>query len=131
MKLDVLDAGAPYDRVVRFFSFTNSEAASLGALAAGLACGDVDRVAVHEQAFVQPLDGVQLFFFLGPSDEVVKQTAPRSFSLLLSAAGWSRFSGLIEPFTEGRLKNRFQWLSGGFDAPEGEADILLSEDGYW
>lgn len=112
MRLEYLPDGSPDCPLIRLFDFASAEAASLGAVVAGLATGQVERVAVHHLPGVTSVGGCELVFRLRGWDQAIVRVG-------------STASGLIEPFAVGA--RGYQWLAG----VPGEASLLLSASGYW
>lgn len=127
MKMGYLAAGSPDCPLVRLYDFTQEDVVQLCRLFASLASVAVESAALHEQPFIQPLDGLRVTLRVAKRDQGLVQTDAKSFDCLLTQEGWEDQRDWALPFG-GESCGDFTWLL--FDVPGG-ARLLLSRDGRW
>jgi len=93
-----------------------------------LAAGKNHEVRVDRLPGFQGVDGCSLVASVGSVDSGVEpvEGSDRAFVCALSAAGWKRVSGLLEPFENDMKPNGFQYLS-----EEGSVEWIISRDRGW
>jgi hypothetical protein len=134
----------PYDRAMRLeyledpdsqrppvlLAYGNdpAEAVVLRRTVEQLAAGNNREVRVDQLPGFQGVDGCSLVASVGSADSGVEpvEGSDRAFLCALSAAGWERVSGLLEPFGNDIKPNRFQYLS-----EEGPIEWIISGHRGW
>lgn len=125
MRLEYLASGSSDCPLIRLSHFSAVEVATLASAVADLACGQAERIAVHELPGVSAFGGCELFLCCRAWDQAVLRVGASCFECGLTPGAWEDVAGLIEPFSAGAVGH--QWLTG---AP-GEALLLLSASGQW
>ncbi len=123
MKLEYLAGGSPDCPLIRLYDFTAAEAGQLVAAIAGLATDAVQRVDVHQLAFVRSLNECRLTIVGRSWDQAVVRVGPAAFECGFTAGTWDNIVGLVAPLTANAVG--FQWVAG---SPE-EANLLPSPSG--
>jgi hypothetical protein len=128
LKLEYLQEGSSDCPLIRLYDFTIAEAAQFCNIIKQLACGNNQRIEIHDLPWVETIGKCHLTLFLQSRDQAVvrkKGKDENNFECGFTAGTWDNIKGLIEPFTK-ELKG-FQWLA---ESP-GEVSLLLSCDGKW
>ena len=125
MKLEYLPGGSPECPLIRLYDFGQSEAKQLKELVKSLATGDREKVALHNEAWVESVGGCSLNLRRGNRNQGIRQSQTLRFECVLSSDGWSNVEGLLEPFCESNTTG-FQWLTNG-----GRVALLISRSGQW
>jgi hypothetical protein len=126
MKLEFLADGSQGCPLIRLFGFTVPEIERVQRLVGHLAVGDLERFAIHELPFVEPIENCELEFVVTRWDQALAGDVNRNrFSCGFTAGTWDNVAGLMEPFVEGATG--FQWLAG----LPGEIQLLLTQGGLW
>ena len=125
MKLEFLPEGSTDCPLIRLYSFTRSEVLHLRQLVDKLSTGKAQKIALHDELGVEPVNGCRLFFSHGNRDQGIVQISPREFECVLSGEGWLDVSSLLEPFCATDASG-FQWLSD-----HGPISLLISVKGTW
>lgn len=116
-----------YTPLVRLYDFTPPEVRHLHALFTSLATGTPAVVSLHDQPWVQPVDGCRLYLLFDSADRgVMPLGLPTDFACTYSEEGWLELAGKAEPFLDGWEPYTDQWLTN-----EGDVQFLLSPDGRW
>jgi hypothetical protein len=126
MKMEFLAEASPDCPLIRLYDFQTRDALELKNLFDSLADGTRTAIALHEQSFIEPIDGCRLNLRVGIRDTGIVQTGPFTFEGRLTPARWSDVAGLSEPFCVSAEPNRFQWLN-----EDSKISLLLSPDGMW
>jgi hypothetical protein len=127
MRLEYLPDGSLESPLIRLYDFDAGEAACLLGLVTALSLGSMSRVELEERKEIISVDGCKLALVASTSDKgVVTMNKFSQFECILTRASWANVAGLIEPFCEPGLPNRFQWLDETSDI-----SLLLSPSGLW
>ena len=105
MKLEYLPGGSPDCPLIRLYDFRQTEAKRLKELVKSLATGDRENVALHNEAWVESVDGCSLNLRRGNRDQGIRQSQTLRFECVLSSDGWSNLEGLLEPFSTQLVSN--------------------------
>ena len=90
MRLEYLLDGSPDCPLIRLYGFDATTATRLLRLVAALAEGSVSRIDLDELDEVTSVNGCQLAFVAGRSDQgVVKIATSNQFECVLTRASWS------------------------------------------
>ena len=125
MKLEYLPDGSTDHSLIRLYEFDQSEARQLRQLIESLATGDREVVALHNEAWVEPVGACCLNLRRGNRNHGIRQSRTLRFECVLTLDGWSNVEGLLEPFCESDTSG-FQWLTH-----DGRVALLLSKNGKW
>ena len=126
MKIEYLNADQPPLPLVRLFDFQPEEAMALRDACNDLANGRKPEFGVHEQPWVEPINGCCLFWRASNKDVGVRVPPPHQPLVLeYSAEAWREVEGKLEYFTAPGLAT-FNWLT-----MEGDVQVLISWDGKW
>jgi hypothetical protein len=128
MKLEYVStpAGAHKRGLIRLYDFSEHGATSLQSVFLSLAVGKIKTLALHEQSWIESLNGCQLRLILGPKDFGVRKIAePTSFECIYHQEGWAELADKTKSFTVDHPEG-FNWLTN-----EGDIQLLISPDGKW
>jgi hypothetical protein len=125
MKLEFLPEGSKDCPLIRLYVFDQSAVLRLKELSSALATGATTRAALHEQPWIEAVDGCELELCLGGRDRGILQTGPSKFECVLSKDGWSEIVGLLDPFCNDHA-DAYQWLDSN-----GKISLLISSRGTW
>jgi hypothetical protein len=125
MKIEFLAEGADACPLIRLFDFQTSEVKDLRTACRQLASGRIAEFALHEQPWIESVEGCRLLWRAGPKDKgIALPQAGSVFVLEYSSEGWRDVSGLLRPFL-GDIDG-FNWLTD-----RGDVELLISRDGKW
>jgi hypothetical protein len=126
MKLEFLADGARDCPLIRLYRFTPAEIEGVHRLVGHLAAGDLERFAIHDLPYVEPIANCELEFVVTHWDQAIAGDVNRNrFSCGFTAGTWGNVAGLMEPFVDGATGS--QWLAG----LPGEVHLLLTYTGQW
>jgi hypothetical protein len=129
MKMEYLASDAADYTVIRLYDFTPNEVAQLCDIFASLASGTTCSVALHDQPFIQLINGCRLTLRVGRRDGGIEKVDASGFDCILTQTGWEdeleRARWLAQ---DNRQGNYHHWLL--LDIPT-EVRLLLSKDGFW
>jgi hypothetical protein len=125
MKLEYLPDGPNDSGLVRLYDYSSSEVHELSKLAGELATGARERIGLHGESWIAPLEGCKLILRRDERNFGIRQVGPLSFECALSVDGWNNVDGLLQPFCESATTG-FQWLTS-----QGRISFLISRDGKW
>jgi hypothetical protein len=128
MKMDYLATGSDDCPLIRLYDFTPKEVVQLCGVFASLASGIVRTVSLHEQPFVQPVDGCHLMLQTAREDKGIEKVDARSFDCTLTQDGWEDEAERAKPLAGDDARGHNQWLL--YSVPS-EIRLLLSWDGTW
>lgn len=111
--------------LIRLYDYSPSEVQELSKLAGELATGVRERIALHGESWISPLESCQLILRRGDRNSGIRQVGPLSFECSLSADGWNNLESLLEPFCNSATTG-FQWLTS-----QGRISFLISHSGRW
>ena len=125
MKIEFLPAGADASPLIRLFHFRPDEAEWLHQACRMLADGESTVVALHDQPWVESVNGCRLERRATSEDAGVTMPAhAEPFVLALSSEGWREVEGkLVQLLTDPRGWN---WLTN-----DGDVRVLFSRSGHW
>ncbi len=129
MKLEYLAEGSPDCPLVRLYEFDATGAKRLREAFRSLADGSRQDIPLHEEWWVEPVDGCHLDLRLGARDLGVVQRLPMAFDCVSTDEAWMEMVEKIDPFCTSQTAYAgevYQWLN--FD---GEVSLLLSPTGKW
>jgi hypothetical protein len=126
MKLEFLAGGSPDCPLIRLYAFDQPEALRFKDLISALAVGATSNISLHEQSWIDPVDGGTLEMILGKRDQGVKQVGASRFECVLSEEGWADVAFLLEPFCAEEHPTGYQWLD-----ERGKISLLISPNGSW
>ena len=126
MKLEYLAEGSPDCPLLRLYDFDVVEAVRLREAFRSLATGAVRVLPLHEEWWIQPIEGCALELRLSSRDLGVVQRLPSKFDCSLTAEGWIDMALLADTFCASLRPEGCQWLSDS-----GEISLLLSPSGRW
>ena len=126
MKLEFLVDGSPDCPLIRLYAFDQSEVLRFKDLISTLSLGKATNVSLHEQSWIDPVDGCKLEMSLGKRDRGIKQVDPSRFECVLTEEGWTDVAFLLEPFCAKELPTGYQWLE-----ERGQVSLLISPSGSW
>src|SRR4051812_28188294 len=99
MKIEFLPAGAEACPLIRLFHFRPHEVEWLRGACRKLADGGATSIALHEQPWVESIDGCRLELRAAAEDVGVTRTAHApAFLLALSPDGWREVQEMLLPF---------------------------------
>ena len=125
MKVELVQRG-PRDRpLVRLYEFDQDEARCLRELVKALSTGARTSVALHDERWVESVNGCRLELRLGRWDEGIRKSNLRDLVCTLTTATWDNIEGLLEPFCRSDAPS-FQWLN-----ESGDISLLISRTGRW
>lgn len=125
MKLEFVRAGSPDCPLLRLYDFDPAEARQLQHTVLRLVRKSDEKISLHQQPGIQPLEGCELTLLRADNVQGVRETAEGKFEWVYTIDGWLEVAGLIQPFCQGDAGG-FQWLSR-----IGKIAVLLSRDGSW
>jgi hypothetical protein len=126
MKIEYLAGDQPPLPLVRLFHFRPDEVNALRAACDDLANGRTSEFAVHQQAWVQPVNGCRFVWRASRNDVGVRVPEPdQPLVLEYSDEAWREVEGKLSQFVEPR-PHTSNWLTN-----EGDVDVLISMDGNW
>jgi hypothetical protein len=127
MKMEFLADGSDDCSFIRLYDFDLTGAMRLREAFRSLADGSLERIPLHEEWWIAPLEDCQLELRLGKRDLGVVQRLPMRFDCVLTKDGWLKATELTDPFcTPPGDQNAYQWLND-----DGEISLLLSSTGEW
>lgn len=125
MKVDFLADGCLECPLIRIFEFQAGEAEALRMACQELADGKRTEFALHEQSWVEAINGCAFIWKADAKDVGVRLPQPgEPFVLIFSDEGWREVHDKLLPFAQSRYW--FNWLTN-----EGDVRVLVSSDGYW
>jgi hypothetical protein len=141
MKLDVQNPGRP---IIRLHDFDHDELQRLRASVEGLAAGTRASVSLHEEAYVQPLEGCRFTLRVGEADQGIERAVEPNlfgwvrepstwepYACTLTRDGWSRVASGVDLLLHLRfLCSEYVWLHKQWN-DHGTVAWLLSPDGEW
>lgn len=125
MKFEFLATGADECPLVRLFDYRPEDVDRLRQAARDLADRRICEFALHDQPWIQSVDGCQ--FVWRSADKEVGVKRPRQgepFVMALTDEAWREVEGKLEPFIMG--SGGFNWLTA-----KGPVKVLISADGRW
>ena len=126
LKIEYLADGADRCPLVRLFDFVASDVNQLRKFCIELADGRATGIALHEQSWIEPVDGCRFYWRAGSKDVGVLQPAPgEPLVLTYSPEAWLEVEGKLSRFVDYRAGS-FNWLTMA-----GGVDVLISMDGKW
>jgi len=126
MKIEHLEGDQPPLPLVRLFDFRPEEVDALRKGCKDLADGSTAELAVHEQAWVQPVNGCHFIWRASKKDVGVRRPgAGQPLVLEYSDEAWREVEGKLSRFVEPQ-PDTFNWLT-----MEGDVGVLISMDGKW
>jgi hypothetical protein len=126
MKIEYLALGAERCPLVRLFDFVPNEVNRLRQFCNDLARERATEIALHEQTWIEPVEGCRFYWRAGSKNFGVLQPAPGApLVLAYSSEAWLEVEGKLSLFVDCRAGS-FNWLT-----MEGEVDVLISMDGKW
>jgi hypothetical protein len=126
MKLEFLADGSPDCPLIRLYAFDQSEILRFKDLISTLSLGTATNISLHEQPWINPVDGCTVEMRLGKRDQGIKQIGPSGFECVLTEEGWTDVAFLLEPFCAKELPRGYQWLD-----ERGQVSLLISPSGSW
>ena len=127
MKLEFLSEGSHDCPLIRLYDFDATGAARLREAFRSLADGSSRAIDLHEEWWIEPLEGCRLTLRVGARDLGVVQRLPMAFDCVLGKEGWLEMADKSGPFCQGPLREEeCQWLN-----QDGEISLLLSPRGTW
>ena len=125
MKLEFLSEGSRDCPLIRLYQFDQPEAKQLKAIFESMAAGSQQRLALHEEPWIEAIGECRLDLEVGIRDCGVIQRGPMRFEYVLKEDSWSDLALLVEPFYRDE-PGVYQWLN-----ERGKVSLLLSKDGKW
>jgi hypothetical protein len=126
MKIEYLADGADRCPLVRLFDFLPDEVNKLRRMCNELADGRAIEFALHEESWIQPVDGCRFYWRIGQHDVgVTLPVSDTELVLVYSSEVWREVEGKVSQFVDCRT-GCFNWLT-----MEGDVDVLISMDGTW
>lgn len=125
MKLEYLADGSPDCPLIRLYEFDQSEAKLLIAAVKSLAACERQRVALHDESWVESVGGCSLNLRRGDRDEGIRRSKTSLFECVFAPASWGSVEGLLKPFVSADTSG-FQWLTN-----DGEVALFISATGQW
>lgn len=129
MKLEFLADGSDGCPLIRLYDFDLTGAMRLREAFRSLADGSRQRIPLHEEWWIEPLEECQLDLRLSKRDLGIVQRLPMRFECALTDEGWLEAMELTEPFCtppKDEKAETYQWLNS-----DGEVSLLLSPTGKW
>jgi hypothetical protein len=124
MKIEFLPDGADPCPLVRLFHFRPDELERLRQACRTLADGG-GAIALHDQPWVESIDGCRLVLRAAADDAgVTKSAHAPDFALALSSEGWREVEEKLMALRMGA--DGWNWL-----AEDGDARVLVSQSGQW
>lgn len=126
MKVDFLPDGAPDCPLIRLYDYRDGELERLRVVCRELADGVRAEFALHEQPWIDAVDGLRFIWRACSQDIGVNM--PRSgepFVLAYSDEAWREVEEKIAGLEESG-RGGFNWLT-----MEGDVGLLISPDGPW
>jgi hypothetical protein len=124
MKLEYLADGSADCPLIRLYDFNAIDAQRLREAFRSLAYGSRQVLPLHDEWWMEPVEGCQLTLRSGPRDLGVVQRLPMRFDCVLSVEAWRSTVDLAERFCESADGADPQWLTR-----HGEISLLLSPSG--
>jgi hypothetical protein len=124
MKLEYLADGSSECPLIRWYDFNSADAQRLREACRSLAYGSQQVLPLHEEWWIEPVEGCQLTLRTGPRDLGIVQRLPMRFDCVLSAETWRAMADLAASFCESADGAEPQWLTR-----HGEISLLLSPSG--
>lgn len=128
MKMEYLAIGSVDCPLIRLYDFTPNEVGQLCGVFASLASGTAHTVALHEQPFIQPVDGCRLTLQTATRDKGIEKIDTIGFECILTKDGWDDEAERAQSLACDDDREHHQWLLYGI---LGEIRLLLSWDGCW
>jgi hypothetical protein len=128
MKMEHLATGSDDCPLLRLYDFTPNEVGQLCGVFTSLASGTVCIVALHEQPFIQPVDGCRLTLRAAKRDKGIEAVDTNSFECILTEDGWEDEAERAKSLTGDDARGHHQWL---LNSTPSEIRLLLSCDGCW
>jgi hypothetical protein len=126
MKLEFLAEGSDDCPLIRLYSFDVIGARRLREAFRSVCASQQQRLPLHEEWWIEPVEGCRLELRSGTRDLGVVQRLPSSFDCVLTAGRWEEMVEKVDPFCESIEMNGHQWLN-----KDGEISLLLSPTGRW
>lgn len=126
MKLEYLADGSSDCPLIRLYDFNAIDAQRLGEAFRTLADGSQQVLALHDEWWIEPVEGCQLTLRSGPRDLGVVPRLPMRFDCVLSIDAWRQIADITVPFYESVEGGGHKWLNR-----QGEVSLLLSSSGSW
>jgi hypothetical protein len=123
VKLKYLRDGSPNCPLVRSYEVDQSEARKLRHLAKSLVAGVRQDVALHNEVWVEPIEGCRVNLRQGTRDQGICQARTFPFECVVSPDDWSSVDGLLEPYCASQ-NSGLQWLTH-----DGRIALLISRSG--
>lgn len=124
MKLEYLGDGSSDCPLIRLYDFNAIDAQRLREAFRTLADGSQQVLALHDEWWIEPVEGCQLTLRLGPRDLGVVPRLPMRFDCVLGSDAWGEMVKRTELFCESTDGAGHQWLNRN-----GEISLMLSPDG--
>jgi hypothetical protein len=126
MKIEFLADGAEDCPLIRIYDYRVEEIEILRQACRELAAGRIAEYRLHEQPWVDAMDGCRFTWRTGSKKfGVQRQSSRNEFVLENSEDGWRGVEGLLEPFATASTGG-FQWLTS-----QGDVNVLISRSGTW
>jgi hypothetical protein len=125
MKLEYLPNGSKDCPLIRLYDFNQAEVRLLRQCVRLLATGEREIVALHNEAWSEPVRGCCLTLRRSKRNDGIRQADMLRFECDLSSSGWDNVEGLLDPFCDANISG-FQWLTC-----DGTISLLISQSGQW
>jgi hypothetical protein len=129
MKLEFLAEGSADCPLIRLYGFDVPEVMRLREAFRSLCDGSRQEIPLHEEWWVESMEGCQLDLRSGPRDLGVVQRWPMKFDCVLTAEAWLEMVEKTDPFCGSEAPQAgevYQWLNS-----DGEISLLLAPTGEW
>jgi hypothetical protein len=126
MKLEFLSVGSSDGPLIRLYDFDAVGAQRLREAFRCLSARSRETLPLHEEWWVEPVDGCALTLRLGIRDLGVVERLPSRFECVLTAQTWAKLVSRVGPFCDSASDKAYHWLN-----QDGEISLLLSPRGTW
>ena len=126
MKLEYVADGSPECPLIRLYDFNPADAQRLREAFRSIADGSQQVLPLHEEWWMEPVEGCQLTLRSGPRDLGVVPRLPMRFDCVLGTQSWRAIIDVMEPFCVSSELSTHEWLNR-----HGEISLLLSVNGGW
>jgi hypothetical protein len=114
--------------LIRLYDFTRNELAQLYEIISSLSVGAVISVALHEQKFISPVQGLSLTLNIGKDSRGIEKTGDNKFVCTLTQEYWDDELERMKAAINLTKLGHYHWMLWN---TLNEARLLISWNGTW